>query len=136
MNGQFSQFFVTASSARQPLNYSEPFSLLLYCTESRGCLEGLARGSPASKKRKKKKKVRGNQDSESLMPSAAAGVTFSWVHSPPSFMGTPGCLFFFADSLASSWLWWSWGRAGRCRLQLREQHPRRQSWGFKTLLSS
>ena len=57
MNGQFSQFFVTASSVRQPLNYSEPFSLLLYCTESQGCLEGLARGSPASKKEKKKKKM-------------------------------------------------------------------------------
>lgn len=74
MNGQFSQFFVTASSVRQPLNYSEPFSLLLYCMESRGCFEGLAWGSPAPKR--KKKNVRGNQDSESLLPSTATRVTF------------------------------------------------------------
>jgi hypothetical protein len=58
MNGQFSQFFVTASSVRQPLNYSKPFSLLLYCMESRGCLESLAQDLqlPKGEKKKKKKK--------------------------------------------------------------------------------
>lgn len=76
MNGQFSQFFVTVSSVRQPLNYSEPFSLLLYCTESHGCFEGPLEIS-SFQKEKKKKIVRGNQDSGSLLPSAVVRlVTF------------------------------------------------------------
>lgn len=73
MNGQFSQFFVTASSVRQPLNYSEPFSLLLYCMESRAALR-VWHGD--LRLQKEKKKVRGNQDSESLLPSTATRVTF------------------------------------------------------------
>lgn len=49
MNGQFSQIFVTASSVRQPLNYSELFSLLLYCTETQAASRSFffAGGSPA-----------------------------------------------------------------------------------------
>lgn len=54
MNGQFSQFFVTASSVRQPLNYSKPFSLLLYCMESRGCSESLAWDLQLPKEKKNK----------------------------------------------------------------------------------
>lgn len=41
MNGQFSQIFVTASSVRQPLNYSELFSLLLYCMETQAASRSL-----------------------------------------------------------------------------------------------
>lgn len=72
MNGQFSQFFVTVSSVRQPLNYSKPSSLLLYCMESRGCLESLARDLQLPKGGGRKGKiVRGNQDSASELPAAA-----------------------------------------------------------------
>lgn len=54
MNEQFSQFFVTASSVRQPLNYSEPFSLLLYCMGSRAALRAWHGNLQLPKKKEKK----------------------------------------------------------------------------------
>lgn len=119
MNGQFSQFFVTASSVRQPLNYSKPFSLLLYCMESRGCSESLAWDLQLPKEKKKTGKiVRDNQASESQTPaavvSAGSGLSHTWLFLHP-------CLILvFAVSVPIR-------AAGRCELLLAAQPSRELS---------